>query len=213
MNVDANDPVASVPRGTPPRAARLLLEIPYRQAGLVALCALAGVAAPSGLAKLRAPAQVAGVRAPAQRPRPTPVGDAVRLRLALDPDIALARAAPVAPAASAGTALRLDHAHQPDPIEAMMQSAPPAAGRVILEADLGTAPAVDPSPATRWRGLGIGLLLGLLLAAVREWPGGRMRTVREAEWALGAPVLGAIPTLSAKARAADRPGVGAPTAP
>lgn len=213
MSVDANDLVANAPRGTPPRAARLLLEIPYRQAGLVALCALAGVAAPLGLAKLQAPAQVAGVRAPAQRPRPTPVGGAVRLRLALDPDIAVARAARVAPAASAGAALRLDHAHPADPIEALLQSAPPATGRVILAADLGMAPAVDPSPATRWRGLGIGLLLGLLLAAVREWPGGRMRTVREAEWALGVPVLGAIPTLSAKARAAGRPAGGAPTAP
>ncbi len=45
-----------------------------------------------------------------------------------------------------------------------------------------------------------GLLLGLLLAALRELGGDRMRSPREAEWALGAPVLGAIPTLSAKAR-------------
>ena len=45
-----------------------------------------------------------------------------------------------------------------------------------------------------------GLLLGLLLAALRELGGNRMRSPREAEWALGAPVLGAIPTLSAKAR-------------
>jgi uncharacterized protein involved in exopolysaccharide biosynthesis len=45
-----------------------------------------------------------------------------------------------------------------------------------------------------------GLMLGLLLAALRELGGDRMRSPREAEWALGAPVLGAIPTLSAKAR-------------
>jgi hypothetical protein len=45
-----------------------------------------------------------------------------------------------------------------------------------------------------------GLLLGLLLAGLRELGGGRMRSPREAERALGVPVLGAIPTLSAKAR-------------
>ena len=45
-----------------------------------------------------------------------------------------------------------------------------------------------------------GLLLGLLLAAQRELGGDRMRSPREAEWALGLPVLGAIPTLSARAR-------------
>lgn len=44
-----------------------------------------------------------------------------------------------------------------------------------------------------------GLLLGLLLATLRELGGNRMRSPREAEWALGVPVLGAIPTLSAKA--------------
>jgi uncharacterized protein involved in exopolysaccharide biosynthesis len=45
-----------------------------------------------------------------------------------------------------------------------------------------------------------GLLLGLVLAGLRELGGERMRSPREAEWALGVPVLGAIPTLSAKAR-------------
>ena len=47
-----------------------------------------------------------------------------------------------------------------------------------------------------------GLLLGLLLAGLRELGGDRMRSPREAEWALGVPVLGTIPTLSPKARAA-----------
>jgi len=46
-----------------------------------------------------------------------------------------------------------------------------------------------------------GLLLGLVLALLRELGGDRMRSSREAEWALGVPVLGGIPTLSAKARA------------
>ena len=45
-----------------------------------------------------------------------------------------------------------------------------------------------------------GLLLGLVLAGLRELGGDRMRSVREAERALGVPVLGGIPTLSAKAR-------------
>lgn len=45
-----------------------------------------------------------------------------------------------------------------------------------------------------------GLILGLLLAALREFGGERMRSPREAEWALGVPVLGTIPTLSAKVR-------------
>jgi len=45
-----------------------------------------------------------------------------------------------------------------------------------------------------------GLLLGLLLATLRELGGDRLRSPREAEWALGVPVLGAIPTLSPKAR-------------
>ncbi len=47
-----------------------------------------------------------------------------------------------------------------------------------------------------------GLLLGLLLAGRRELGGDRMRSPREAAQALGLPVLGAIPTLSAKARTA-----------
>jgi hypothetical protein len=49
-------------------------------------------------------------------------------------------------------------------------------------------------------GAGTGLLLGLLLAGLVELGGERIRSPRDAEWALGAPVLGAIPTLSVKAR-------------
>jgi tyrosine-protein kinase Etk/Wzc len=61
-----------------------------------------------------------------------------------------------------------------------------------------------------------GLLLGLLLAGLRELGGDRMRSAREVEWALGLPVLGAIPTLGAKARqsyfaANARPASVAPT--
>lgn len=45
-----------------------------------------------------------------------------------------------------------------------------------------------------------GFLLGLLLSGLREFGGDRLRTPREVEWALGAPVIGALPTLSGKAR-------------
>jgi capsular polysaccharide biosynthesis protein len=47
-----------------------------------------------------------------------------------------------------------------------------------------------------------GLLLGLLLAFLRELGGDRMRSPREAKAALGMPVLGAVPTLSARSVAA-----------
>jgi uncharacterized protein involved in exopolysaccharide biosynthesis len=47
-----------------------------------------------------------------------------------------------------------------------------------------------------------GLLLGLLLAFLRELGGDRMRSPREVTAALGMPVLGAIPTLSARSVAA-----------
>ena len=55
-----------------------------------------------------------------------------------------------------------------------------------------------------------GVLLGLLLAGLRELGDERMRSPREAEWALGVPVLGAIPTLSPKIRNAY---LGPPAAP
>jgi uncharacterized protein involved in exopolysaccharide biosynthesis len=62
-------------------------------------------------------------------------------------------------------------------------------------------------------GAAAGFLLGLLLGALRELGGNRMRSRREAEWALGAPVLGVIPSLSAKARdACFRPPPSAPDA-
>lgn len=62
------------------------------------------------------------------------------------------------------------------------------------------APEDSKGNAVALLGTAAGLLLGLLVAAVRELGGERMRSPREAEWALGVPVLDAIPTLSAKAR-------------
>jgi hypothetical protein len=80
-----------------------------------------------------------------------------------------------------------------------LRRAPPAAGRLL---QVSAEPAADDSGRRRptLPGLAAGLLLGLLVAALRELGGERMRSPREAQWALGAPVLGAIPTLSAKAR-------------
>jgi len=80
-----------------------------------------------------------------------------------------------------------------DQIDLTLQLPPTAAGRRVV-----------PSPWTPGTLLGpaIGLLLGLALAARRELGGDRMRSSRDAERALGLPVLGAIPTLSTRARSA-----------
>ena len=76
-----------------------------------------------------------------------------------------------------------------------------AESRVIIDApDHPTAAEGKKKKIVALLGPIAGLMLGLLLAALRELGGDRMRSSREAEWALGAPVLGAIPTLSAKAR-------------
>ena len=78
-----------------------------------------------------------------------------------------------------------------------------AESRVIIDApDRPTAAEGKKKSVVVLLGPLAGVLLGLLLAGLRELGGERMRSPREAEWALGVPVLGAIPTLSPKARAA-----------
>jgi uncharacterized protein involved in exopolysaccharide biosynthesis len=78
-----------------------------------------------------------------------------------------------------------------------------AESRVVIDApDHPSAAEGKKKPIVALLGPVAGLLLGLLLAGLRELGGERMRSPREAEWALGVPVLGAIPTLSAKARSA-----------
>jgi hypothetical protein len=82
------DPQAAswlVPAGARPHVARLSIEIAYRRAGLIALCALAGAAATLASAALPSLARPARVAAQVQRPRSTPVGDAFCLQLELDP--------------------------------------------------------------------------------------------------------------------------------
>lgn len=97
---------------------------------------------------------------------------------------------------------RLDDTRELDDIDALLKRSPTSAGP-------GFARTPDALPTTGGLrggalapGLLAGLLLGLLAAAARELRGDRMRSVREAEWALGVPVLGAIPTLSSRARGA-----------
>jgi len=78
-----------------------------------------------------------------------------------------------------------------------------ADSRVIIDApDHPSASQGKKKPIVAVFGPVAGLLLGLLLAGLRELGGDRMRSSREVEWALGVPVLGAVPTLSGKARAA-----------
>jgi tyrosine-protein kinase Etk/Wzc len=91
-----------------------------------------------------------------------------------------------------------------DQIELYLRLNPTEAeSRVVIDApDHPGAAEGRKKPVVAALGPLAGLLLGLLLAGLREFGGDRMRSPREAEWALGVPVLGAIPTLSAKARAA-----------
>jgi uncharacterized protein involved in exopolysaccharide biosynthesis len=91
-----------------------------------------------------------------------------------------------------------------DQVELALRTDPPVStGRYLV--DVPDRPAEDSGRRTAfvatWGPLA-GLLLGLLLAGLREFGGDRLRSAREAEWALGAPVLGALPTLSQRARSA-----------
>ena len=115
-------------------------------------------------------------------------GATAGLRLDLEPGATVAPLADAPDAEASIAPLRLDDARQLDEVLATLSRAPPAAG------------SSSPGGTAAWPGLVAGLLAGLLLAGLRELRGERMRSPREAEWALGVPVLGTIPTLSAKAR-------------
>ena len=185
-----------------PRAARLLIAVPWRQAGLIALCAIAG-ATVSTVASTRhapahdpVPASRTQVRLPVPQPMtpllPVEAADASLLRLDMDPGAVLAQdGTRLASGTLSASATRPRAGRELDEIDAALRRDPPAAGRVIGGRRAAALP-----------GLVVGLLLGLMFAALRELRGGRMRSPSEAEWALGAPVLGAIPTLSAREREA-----------
>lgn len=185
--------------------AQRLIAVPWRHAGLIAVLALAGGFASTTFWPPSAPVRVAATKPHVQaiQDAPSPADASIELRLELEPGWA----APQTPDATQGAAapealatLRLDGAGgSDDEIDAALRQAPPAAGRLP---QVSSAPAPDDGgrPRPTLPGLVAGLLLGLLVAALRELGGQRMRSPREAQWALGAPVLGAIPTLSAKAR-------------
>ena len=83
----------------------------------------------------------------------------------------------------------------------LQQDASDAETRVVVEApDRPKVSEVANRGLAGLLGAAGGLLLGVLWGCSREMGGGRLRSPREAERALGVPVLGAIPTLSAKAR-------------
>ena len=185
--------------GAPPGlVAQRLIAVPWRHAGLISACAVVGGLASALLWSPPAPAS-APARVAAAVPRVQEILDApsasspggVDLRLDLDPGAVVARAG-----ATRASSPAPQLATRPlDEIDAMLRLAPPAAGRAML-----APPAGDGRSNALLPGLVAGLVLGLLVAARRELGGQRMRSPREAEWALGAPVLAAIPTLSAKAR-------------
>ncbi len=200
----SRSPSQAMPPGI---VAQRLIAVPWRHAGPIALCAVVGGLASTMFWLRPAPAHLA-----AARPRMQAIQDArpprsprVDLRLDLEPGAAVARAdaTPNAGAARApSAAMQLDDARLLDEIDALLREAPPAAGRWMhIQPDRAQA-AGEERPDAALPGLVAGLLLGLLVAGLRELGGDRMRSAREAEWALGVPVLGAIPTLSTKARVA-----------
>ena len=200
-----------------PRAAQRLLAAPWRHPSLILACALAGAAATAALSLRTAPAPAVVAHRHIQPILPAPDvvasvpvlagagGPGLRLDLELGPDLAAAPGEVVAHDQAAQLAaadpLPVEASHE-DAIDALLRQAPTAAGRPLAQA-LEDAPAPGGLRGGALApGLLAGLLLGLMAAAARELRGDRMRSAREAEWALGAPVLGAIPTLSTRARGA-----------
>ncbi|MEP6503952.1 MAG: hypothetical protein ABJD97_11510, partial [Betaproteobacteria bacterium] len=224
----------------PRRSARRAIAVLYRQAGLIALCALVGWVASLWLAqheprvhvttaKAWMRARLPGLHDSRQAAIPLvapPMRDDVRaaaavaareigLKLDLDPGAAVGEGTPPVLALETTPPLRRDVAHplaaddasdvrlgNLDQFDRLLRLEPAAAGRRAVVDAFDSPP---PAAGGREPGVGLlgpvaGLLLGLLLAGLRELGSDRMRSVREAEWALGVPVLGGIPTLSAKAR-------------
>lgn len=196
--------------GARPRGAPRLVAVAWRHPALILACAFAGAAATAVLPPPRtaAPAASAHGRVQPILPAPDVLASATVLAGAGGPGLRLDLELGPALTASPGAVVSQDDdapvadAHGVDGIDALLRQSPPAAGPFALRALDGAAPAPAGRRASLVPGLLAGLLLGLLAAAARELRGDRMRSVREAEWALGVPVLGAIPTLSARARGA-----------
>jgi hypothetical protein len=204
--LDAEAPRARASDATPPDiVAQRLIAVPWRHAGLIAACVLAGGFASTAFWRHAAPVRVAAAKPHMQAIQDAPAAAAIAIELRLDVDPGAPGAVPMAMQAGdtvqASATLRLDEISESDGIEAVLRQAPPAGGRPMATSSR-PAPAPDAErPRPSLSGLAAGLLLGLLLAALRELGGERMRSAREATWALGAPVLAAIPTLSTRARA------------
>jgi len=207
--------------GARPHAAQRLVAAPWRHPALVLACAFAGAAATAALAQRHVFAPATPASAPIMAhghiqpilPAPDVIasapilagsgGPGLRLDLELAPGLAVAPGEGVSRDGEAQLAdARLDAGFDDEAIDALLRQSPPAGGRPL-------APVLDATPAQAGLrggvlvpGLLAGLLLGLLAAAARELRSDRMRSASEAEWALGAPVLGAIPTLSARVRRA-----------
>jgi len=218
---DALQPSWMRPEAAAPRATQRLVAVPWRHPALIVACALVGAATTAALSPRPPMARVVAVRSRVQPILPAPGelasrpqvagadGPGLRLDLELVPELGVASDT----AAWAGEDARVaDSTASPLPlsasvdadagIEALLNRAPPAAGGVTVRA-LEAPPALAHAlPGAALPGLVAGLLLGLLAAAARELRGDRMRSPREAEWALGVPVLGAVPTLSGRARGA-----------
>jgi hypothetical protein len=206
--------------GARPHAAQRLVAAPWRHPALVLACALAGAAATAALAQRHAvaPATPAPLMAHGHIQPILPAPDVVAsapilagaggpgLRLDLELELApglLARGERVPRADEARLAdARLDAAFDDEAIDALLRQSPPAGGRPLAHVLQESPAPAGLRGGALLSGLLAGLMLGLLAAAARELRGDRMRSAGEAEWALGAPVLGAIPTLSARARGA-----------
>jgi hypothetical protein len=189
----------------------------YRQAGLIVLCALAGsaVSLVPSLRQPRLPASIAkaavqtgqpGARLLLSAVGPAQDGGGLKLDLDLESESESESESGAgngsAPVAVALTAQTLEPQLRLDLIDLFLRpGSSEGERRLIVEAP--DHPRVAESEKNRrvaLLGPLAGLLLGLMLAGLRELGGDRMRSVGEAEWALGVPVLGGIPTLSAKAR-------------
>jgi hypothetical protein len=205
--------------GARPHAAQRLVAAPWRHPALVLACAFAGAAATAALAQRHviAPAMPAPIMAHGHiqpiLPAPDVVaaapvlagsgGPGLQLDLEFAPGLAVAPGEGVSHAGEARLAdAWLDAGFDDEAIDALLKQSPPAGGRPLARVLEETPVPAGPRAGVLVPGLLAGLLLGLLAAAARELRGDRMRSASEAEWALGAPVLGAIPTLSARARRA-----------
>ena len=188
----------------PTDIARRLVGVPWRNAGLVALFAALG-ALGSGLIGVTTTALLPAIKPPmlsAERIVSASSGDGVALRLDLDASV------PSGPASSdsSSEAIRPFFISSQSGVAFPQHDNDVALRGIPLPGVPAQARTEQTTARTYWRprqvvqGLLVGVLLGLLVASLRELFAEPLRTSREAEAALGVPVLGAIPTLSRRAR-------------